>query len=157
MILKGTNHNFAIIHYWSWKWATRHLFGSWSRSIPFRHSLDFFPVHGDHLSSMLRWKVSTVPFRDSKILFDKITPRLRTAARERVLIDTAANREHYSNKDLTNVAHVVSQHSLANGSIKPRADTAMLRGVMAGERPGHPNNQWILSWVISHSLKWALQ
>ncbi len=92
---------------------------------------------------MLRQKVSTVLFKDSKYLFDTIT-KLSTFAEKRLLIDIAAIRENYSNSDLSNVAHVASIYILANLFAKQSADSAMLRDVMAKGRLVHPVNRWIL-------------
>ena len=52
-------------------------------------------------------------FTDSKSLFDNVT-KLSTVPEKRILIDTAAARESYTNGDMSNFDHVSSKFNLAN-------------------------------------------
>ena len=143
VLLKDKADNAAIIHYGSWKChrVTRSVLGA--EIYAFSHCLDFVLALAQYLSTILKRKVKTVMFTDSKCLFDTIT-KLSSVSEKRLLIDIAAIRETYSNGDLSNVAHVASAHNLANVFTKFKADSTMLNGLMASGNLTHPISQWIL-------------
>lgn len=144
VVLKDKYDKTCIVHYGSWKCrrVTRSVLGS--EIYAFSHGMDFVLALSQDLGHIMSRKIDTVMFTDSKSLFDTIT-KLSTISEKRMLIDVAAIRESYASGELTNVAHILSRHNIANPFTKNNADMTQLYDLMETGYLRHPINQWIIT------------
>ena len=83
----------------------------------FSDCFDFSFTLASNLSDILSKAIPVRLFTNSKFLF-YTTTKVSGISEKRLLIDIAAPREAYSNRDLNNVGHVLSEHNLADGLTK---------------------------------------
>ena len=80
---------------------------------------------------------------DSIFLFDT-SIKQSTLSEKRQLIGIAAIRYSYTNNDLSKVAHSAFMHNIATVFAKLKADSIILRNLMATGRISHAISQRIL-------------
>ena len=149
IFIKDKYDNAAITHYGSLKCRriTRSILGA--EVYAFSHFLDYTLAIAHDMSLMIVRNIKTAMFTDSKSLFDTIT-KLSTVSEKRLFIDIAAIRETYTNRELSNVAHVSSNNNIANVFTQNNADDSMLQDLMSSGKLKHPISQWILpQWFFS--------
>ena len=140
IILKDKYDNATIIQYGSWKChrVTRSVLGA--EIYAFSHTMDFVLALSNDLSKILSRKVRNVVYTDSKSLFDTIT-KLSTISEKRILIDIADIHQSYTERKLSNVAPILSQHNIADSFTKENADTTLMYTLIKSGKLSHPINQ----------------
>ncbi len=142
VVLADANGNACPIHYASWK--SRRV----SRSVlsaevyALSACFDYAYTLRKDLEFMLGKKIPLYLFTNSMSIFDAIT-KLSSTSEKRLLIDISSIRQAYILGKIQNMAHISSEHNLADPLTK-RTNSPTLTTLLETGKLRHPINKWII-------------
>ena len=147
IILLTDSSNQAIpIHFKSYKAKRLCRSAMAAEVIAFADLFDTATTLCKELAVLLNRNVNLDLFTDSKSLFDIISRGSKTSEK-RLMLDVAASREGFKNKDISNIGLVRSEHNIADGLTKQMAQGTIRNLLETSTHQPQP-----VQWIIRHDF-----
>ena len=142
ILLSDATNNCAILRYSSYKSRRIARSSMAAETFAFADAFDAAYAIKFDLEKLLNKSIPLLMLTDSKALFDVIT-RSKYTTEKRLMIDIAAVRQAYNEKEINNIALIKSEFNPADGLTKLACNEA-LKQLLETHKISHPVEQYVI-------------